>query len=203
MIKIEKDLNKGKDFLKRGKVIVAKTDTLYGILGNALDKNVVERIYKIKGRKIDKPYIVLIPDISFLRFFEVEPSKEEKILLKNKGITVIIPTKNPEKFKYLHRGKNEIAFRIPENENLIKLMEEIKTPLVAPSANLEGKPPAKNVEEAVKYFGDKIDLYIDSGEVKNEFPSTIVKIENGKIKIVREGNVSYNKIKEILEKERC
>ena len=78
-------------------------------------------------------------------------------------------------------------------------MKKINTPLIAPSANLEGKPPPKNIQEAVDYFGDKIDLYVDSGEIENEKPSTIVKIENGEIKILREGNVSYNKIKEILE----
>ncbi len=199
MIKVERDLKKAEYFLKKGKIIVAKTDTLYGILADALNKEIVEKVYEIKGRRKDKPYIVLIPDISFLKLFDADISKEAKKLLQYRGITVIVPLRNPEKFQYLHKGKNEIAFRIPDNKELIKLMKKINTPLIAPSANLEGKPPPKNIQEAVDYFGDKIDLYVDSGEIENEKPSTIVKIENGEIKILREGNVSYNKIKEILE----
>jgi len=89
--------------------------------------------------------------------FDVEISEDAKKLLQ-------------------HRGKNEIAFRIPDDEQLIELMKKINVPLIAPSANPEGKPPPKNIQEAIDYFGEKI-----------------------KFKILREGNVSYNKIKEILE----
>ncbi len=199
MIKIEKDLKKAENYLKDGKIIVTKTDTLYGILADALNKDAVERVYEIKGRKKDKPYIVLIPDISFLKLFDVDISQEAEKLLQHKGITVILPLKNPEKFHYLHRGKNEIAFRIPDDEQLIELMKKINIPLIAPSANPEGKPPPENIQEAINYFGERIDLYIDRGEILENKPSTILKIENGKIKILREGNVSYNKIKKILE----
>jgi L-threonylcarbamoyladenylate synthase len=69
MVKIEKDIQKAEEFLKNGKIVITKTDTLYGILADALNKNVVEKVYKIKGRKKEKPYIVLIPDISFLKLF--------------------------------------------------------------------------------------------------------------------------------------
>ncbi len=199
MVKIEKDIKKAKDFLKEGKIIVAKTDTLYGILADALNERAVEKIYEIKGRKKDKPYIVLIPDIRYLKLFDAEISDKEKKLLKKKGITVIIPLKEPEKFRYLHRGKNELAFRIPEDKELIDLMEDIKTPLVAPSANPEGKPPAKNIKEAVNYFGEMVDMYIDGGEISSEKPSTIVKVENGEIKVIREGNISFEEIKKFIE----
>ncbi len=200
MIKIEKDLRKAKEFLKNGKIIIAKTDTLYGILADALNKDVVEKAYRIKERRKDKPYIVLIPNTEFLKLFNVEISEKAKKLLEQKGITVILPLKNPEKFNYLHRGKKEIAFRIPNDKELINLMEEINTPLIAPSANPENKPPAKTIKEAVNYFGDKIDLYIDSGKVKNEKPSTIVKINNNNLKILREGTISSKEIYKILEK---
>jgi L-threonylcarbamoyladenylate synthase len=200
MIRIEKDIQKAEEFLKNGKIVITKTDTLYGILADALNKNVVEKVYKIKGRKKEKPYIVLIPDISFLKLFSAKISKKAEKLLNAKGITVILPLKNTDKFRYLHRGKNEIAFRIPNDNELIDLMKKINLPLIAPSANIEGEPPAKNIKEAVNYFGDKVDLYIGRGEIVEQKPSTIVKVENGKLKILREGNVSYNKIKEILGK---
>ena len=59
-------------------------------------------------------------------------------------------------------------------------------PLIAPSTNPQGFPPAKNIEEAKKYFGDKIDFYMDEGELTSD-PSTLTKIIGDDIKIIREG----------------
>ncbi|MDQ7055736.1 MAG: Sua5/YciO/YrdC/YwlC family protein, partial [Persephonella sp.] len=124
-------------------------------------------------RTESKPVIVLIPSTEYLKLFDVYPKKKELKLLEHRGITVIIPLKNSKKFFYLHRGANSIAFRIPEKKELIELMESVKKPLIAPSANPEGKSPAKNIDEAIAYFGNSVDLYIDGGEMKNSIPSTI------------------------------
>src|SRR3989338_7413332 len=75
-------------------------------------------------------------------------------------------------FDDLHRGLGTIAFRLPDKEELRKLLREAG-PIVAPSANIEGQPPAQTIEQAQKYFGTAVDFYIDGGEIDGK-PSTIL-----------------------------
>ncbi|WP_457623569.1 L-threonylcarbamoyladenylate synthase [Persephonella sp.] len=196
---ITSDIQKAVSYLKEGKLTVIPTDTLYGILTDALNKESVEKVYKIKKRSPDKPLLILIPDIKYLNFFGIKPSDREKKLLNHRGITVIlkIPESKRRKFQYLHRGKNNLGFRIPDREDLIDLLIKVEKPLVAPSANIENYPPAKNIDEAVKYFGDNIDLYVDGGEINDAEPSTIVKFDGG-LNILREGKTPREEVLKIL-----
>jgi len=74
---------------------------------------------------------------------------------------------------------------MPSNEFLLQLLK-ITGPLVAPSANFEGEKPAVNISGAKKYFKDSVAFYIDAGDLKSK-PSTVAKLENNKLKILREG----------------
>ncbi|RMD47653.1 MAG: threonylcarbamoyl-AMP synthase [Aquificota bacterium] len=188
--------------LKKGGLAVFPTDTLYGILANAFDKNSVEYLYKIKQRKPEKPYLILIKDLSSLEPFKVVISEKEKKLLEYKGITVILDINEKDKFNYLHRGINSLAFRIPKEGIILQLLEKLNFPVVAPSVNPEGKPPARNIKEAYKYFKNSIDIYFDYGEIYNKKPSTIVKIQKDKPVIIREGSTSLEDIKKLLNKNR-
>jgi L-threonylcarbamoyladenylate synthase len=78
---------------------------------------------------------------------------------------------------YIHKGTGGIAFRIPDEESLRALLLDVG-PLVAPSANPEGQPPASNIQEALDYFGESVDYYVDGGQVINAEPSKIIKISN-------------------------
>lgn len=186
-INISSNLKDAIDVLRNGGVIVTKTDTIYGLIADAMNKESVEKLYRIKERDWDKPFIILIPDKRYLEYFDVEYSEKGERLLQSRGITVIFKLKNPERFEYLHRGKKKLAFRIPDDKELLDFLREFKNPVVAPSANPSNFEPAKNIQEAIEYFGDKVDMYIDRGEVLSNIPSTIVEIDNGKVKIVRQG----------------
>ena len=196
---ISKDLSLAISYLKDNKIIVFPTDTLYGILANALCEDCVEKVYKIKKRTPTKPYLILIKNLEDLKHFDVSISNIEKKVLLNKGITVILNLKNPSKWEYLHRGTNSLAFRIPKNGLISKLLENLNFPVIAPSANPESLKPASNINEAYEYFKDSVDLYFDFGKIKNKKPSTIVKFENNKPIIVREGTISYKQILEIIQ----
>ncbi len=199
MSKISKDFSEAIEAIKSGNIVVAPTDTLYGILANALDKNAVEKAYKLKGRDASKPFIILIPSVDYLSLFGIKPISEEKRLLNSRGITVVIdlPEEVLDKFEYLHRGQNSLAFRVPDNEELIQFLKNLKLPVIAPSANPEGERPASDIQEAIRYFGNKVDLYIDKGKLEGK-PSTIVKIKDG-LKILRKGSKDIEEIKEILK----
>lgn len=188
MAYILKDLIKT---LKNDGVGIIPTDTLYGIVGSAFSKKAVERIYKIKGRDEHKPFIVLISSIKDLEKFGINPNFLPLLrgsAQKARGsyswpakTSIILPC---SKYKYLHRGENAIAFRLPKKKPLIALLKKTG-PLVAPSANPQGLTPASNIKEAKKYFGDSVDFYMAGGTLKSN-PSTLLKIDtNGEIEVLR------------------
>jgi len=177
------------DLLKKGKIGVIPTDTVYGIVGLALNPKTIEEIYRIRKRDITKPLIILISSLDDLKKFDIKLTKEQKSYLQKiwpNPVSVILPCPQ-EKFIYLHRGKKSLAFRLPDNKNLLEILKETG-PLVAPSANIEKEKPAETIEQAKKYFGDKISFYIDIGKLKSK-PSTIVRLyEDGTRIILREGS---------------
>lgn len=174
--------------LREGGVAVIPTDTIYGIVGQALNKDAVLRIYQIKKRAPEKPCIILIGDIKELEKFLINLSEKQKNKfeeLSAGGAVSIILDCPDDVFSYLHRGTKTLAFRLPETKELRNLL--MKTgPLVAPSANPEGLSPAKNINEARTYFSDSVNMYIDGGEISGKASRVIKLWKDGSISILRE-----------------
>ncbi len=169
-----------------GGVGVFPTDTLYGLIGSALLPDAVDRIYELKRRDLHKPLIVLISDLVQLEQFGIELSEGLILQLANYwpgAYSIILPSMD-DQFEYLTRGTDTIAFRLPDKTELIELINQVG-PLVAPSANIEGLPPATSVEEAQKYFGSDIEFYVDSGDLEGK-PSTILRFDGDGVEIIRE-----------------
>lgn len=167
--------------LKKDGIGIVPTDTLYGVVGSAFSKHAVEKIYDIKGRDKNKPFIVLITDIKELSKFGVKLEKEQESYLKKVWpgkVTVILPLEKKalKQFRYLHRGTNSLAFRMigKRHKNLYTILKSVG-PLVAPSANPQGKVPAKTVWEGKKYFPTEVDFYLCGGTRAGK-PSTIISL---------------------------
>jgi L-threonylcarbamoyladenylate synthase len=178
-------MNKDAVILCGGGVGIIPTDTLYGIVGQALKRNTVERIYQLKRRSPLKPFIILIGDISDLKQFGITADNTLKTVLDQYWpgpVSVIMDCSDPN-LEYLHRGTNTLAFRLPAKPELTELLR-MTGPLVAPSANPEGKLPAKNIDDAKAYFDGQIDFCI-KGQV-NTKPSKIIKItSDNKEEVIR------------------
>lgn len=178
--------------LKSGGVGILPTDTIYGIVGQALSKKAVLRIYKLRKRNPKKPMIILIGSFRDLDLFKVKIDKRVgKVLSKlwPGKVSVILPCSRKE-FFYLHRGTKTLAFRLPKPQWLKNLLKKTG-PLVAPSANIEGLKPAKTVKEAKKYFGNKVDFYLSRGKLSSKH-STLVSLRNGRIELLRKGAVKIS-----------
>jgi L-threonylcarbamoyladenylate synthase len=170
--------------LKDNGIGVLPTDTLYGIVGSAFSKKAVERIYKVRGRNPKKPCIILISSINDLKKFGISQSliRANRRIVENVwpgkvSVVFPLPKEAQKKFSYLHRGTKALAFRLPKKKSLIALLKKTG-PLVAPSANPEGKKPAETITEAKKYFGDKVDFYLFEGK-KTGKPSKIISLVTG------------------------
>ncbi len=180
-------------------IFVCETDTLYGICTSAFVKENVETIYDLKGRDENKPFIILLSELSDLKSFGVTLSANQKTFLEMiwpGKVSVILPCPD-KKFKYLHRGTNSLAFRIPK-KNSIRDILEITGPLVAPSVNHQGEKPAETITEARAMFGDEIDAYISGGKLAGA-PSTLITFEGDSLVCLREGAVSFEQLKKTFE----
>jgi L-threonylcarbamoyladenylate synthase len=167
-----------------GGVAVIETDTIYGIVGQALKAETVERIYALKKRTPSKPFIILISHIEDVTRFGVK--LDEQIRAKLQGywpgpVSIILDCPG-EQFAYLHRGTYTLAFRMPDKQALRELIETTG-PLVAPSANPEGLEPANSEAMVKSYFKNKINFYnIGQG---SGLPSRIIKLSGNSEEILR------------------
>ncbi len=183
------DTKKVCSLLKEGKIGVMPTDTIYGIVGSALNPRTVEEIYSLRNRASDKPMIILISSLEDLKKFDIILTNSQIDFLKKiwpNPVSVILPCIQ-ERFSYLHRGKKSLAFRMPNNQRLLEILKKTG-PLVAPSANFEKEKPSQTIEETKKYFGDKVTFYINGGTLKSK-PSTIIRLyKDGNLIVLREGS---------------
>lgn len=177
-------------FLQEGGVGVLPTDTIYGLSCRALDEQAVERLHNLKKRDKKKPFIVLISNITQLNDLGIITTDAAPALRYWPGkLTIICETqKAPE---WLHMGTSSLAVRQPDSAGLLKLIEKTG-PLISTSANLQGVEPLTNTSQAVKYFGDKLEFYVNAGRLAAK-PSTIVKPIFGELEIIRQGAVKIKK----------
>jgi L-threonylcarbamoyladenylate synthase len=173
--------------IRNGAVGVLATDTLYGLVGTALFPDVVNRIYQLKRRNVHKPLIILVSDVEQMKYFGVELSKDILRAVRTYWpgrYSIVFKTSQPDRFDYLTRGTGTLCFRMPDRADLFELID-LAGPIVAPSANPEGQPPAKTIAEARIYFGEQVDFYCDAGLIDRE-PSIVVEYNNGEMKVLRD-----------------
>lgn len=172
---------------KTGAVGVIPTDTVYGLVARAADETAVGRLYVLKSRE-NKPGTIIAANIEQL----------VELGIKRRYLTAVeqfwpgaISVEIPHHINYLHQGTGRQAIRIPEDKTLLGLLKQTG-PLQTTSANAPGEPPANTVKEAHDYFGDKVDFYVDGGDLSNHTPSTIIRIIDDAIEIIREGAVKLD-----------
>lgn len=161
--------------LKEGGIGVLRTDTLYGIVARATDEKAVDRIYTVKQRAPQKSPILLIASLDQLLDTYDQQVLDRVNELWPGRTSIILPSSTAP--DWLTRGNESLAYRIPDNEALREMLEKTG-PLVAPSANPEGQQPAMDIHEAVNYFGDEVDFYVDHGRVFDNSPSALYRLKN-------------------------
>jgi len=167
-----------------GAVGVIPTDTVYGVVARATDQSAVARLYALKSRE-HKPGTIIAANIDQL----------VELGIKRRYLTAVqqfwpgaVSVEIPHQVSYLNQDTGRQAFRIPDNDDLIRLLENTG-PLQTTSANSPGKAPAVTLDEARAYFGDDVDFYVDGGDLSDREPSTIIRIIDDAIEVIREGAV--------------
>lgn len=184
--------------IKKGGVAVMPADTIYGLFGSAFNQEAVKKIAQLKGRAEDKPFIILVASWSHLKQLGINLNKKDKGSLRRiwpGPVSVILPCASKH-LNYLHHGQG-LAIRWPKNKFLTTLIKKT-SPLVSTSANKSGDPPAETAAAAKKIFGDKIELYLPAKRKQKKKPSTLIRLENDKIEVLRLGQTTIKKLKRKL-----
>ncbi|MEX2014626.1 MAG: L-threonylcarbamoyladenylate synthase [Candidatus Saccharimonadales bacterium] len=170
--------------INAGGVVVIPTDTVYGVCVAANDQKAVERLYKLKRRE-SKPGTVIASSIDKL----VELGIKRRYL---KAVEQYWPgpisIEIPHGVDYLSQSTGRQAFRIVADRGLIKLLDKTGA-LLTSSANQPGEKPAVNIDEAVEYFGKDVDAYVDGGDLSGRKSSTLIRVVDDAVEVIREGSV--------------
>lgn len=159
--------------LRRGGTVVLRTDTIYGIVARADDEDAVARLYQIRSRTPTKKAILLIASTEQM-YDTYDTELYQRLLEFWPGPNSIeLPSKLAP--AWLTRNTGCLSYRMPAHDDLRTLVAKIG-PLIAPSANPEGKTPARSIDEAIEYFGDMVDVYVDGGVVGDVEPSRLYRL---------------------------
>lgn len=177
-------------FLNEGKVGVIPTDTVYGLVCLATNEQAVKRLYALKSRD-KKPGTVIAASTDQLTELGVKARYVKAVeQFWPNPLSIIIPI--GLELEYLHLGKQSLACRVVKGpKELLNVLSKVG-PLLTSSANQPTEPPANNIEEAVAYFGDHIDFYVDTGDLSGKQPSTLIRVVDDAIEVLRPGAVNID-----------
>ena len=174
--------------LLKGKVLVAPTDTVYGLVADATNKKAVQKVFSIKGRQRGKPLPIFIKDIAMAKkLAKVSPFKEAYMKKVWPGqVTLVLESKGvlPKETG----TKETIGLRIPKHTLLQEILLKTKKPLTGTSANLAGKPFLSDAASVVLQFKQRKyrpDIILHKGKLPLVRPSKVIYIVGSKSKVLR------------------
>ena len=191
------DIKKCSEFIKNGELVIFPTETVYGIGADGLNSNAINDIFKAKGRKNDNPLILHVSSLDMIKRIAKNINEIELKLINDffpGPLTIIFEKKECVPYEATG-GLETVGIRMPSNIISNKLIEYSNTPIAAPSANVSGKPSGTNIKDIIDELGPKVSGIIDGGESNIGVESTVIRVTDNKIHILRPGYIT----KEMLE----
>jgi L-threonylcarbamoyladenylate synthase len=190
------------DVLLEGGICGLPTDTVYGLAASSTNAEAVRRLYRIKGREPGKPIPLLIHSMRDLpRLVREIPEAIEPLLERYwPGALTIVFRKHTGSFAGVTSDET-IGIRMPDDMVTLAVLSMVARPLAVTSANPAGKPPAVTPDEVLEAFGDKLDCLLDAGRTPGEEVSTVLSVVESPFRVLRQGAVSFQALKELLGDE--
>ncbi|MCD6225531.1 threonylcarbamoyl-AMP synthase [bacterium] len=205
IIKLKKDnvnqiIKEAKKILEKDGLVVFPFDTVYGLMANALSDKAVEKIYQFKGRRFGKGISIAVKNKKEIEKFAFLNEKQRELIntLLPGPFTIVLKSKHKAS-RLLEPEDGTIGIRIPRYPLLQKLTKNLPFPVTATSANLSGKGPHHQIEAFLKTLsGSKkllLDLIVDAGKLPSRSPSTVIRLVDNQIDILRQGTFNPRFIK--------
>lgn len=177
------------NMLNAGAVGVLPTDTVYGLVCQAADETAVKRLYSLKKRS-DKPGTVITASADQLIELGFKARYVKAVAHFWPGpLSIVLPC--GDELAHLHLGRHSLAARVVADKELANLLKQTGA-LLTTSANHPGEPPATTIEQAKEYFGEKVEFYVDGGDLGGRQPSTVIRIIDDAIEVLRKGSVNID-----------
>lgn len=179
------------DILNDDGIIIVPTDTVYGLAIKSSSEVAKNKIYSIKKREFNKRLPIVVD--TYERLMEV--CDVDKEILKK------IQPFYPGKLTLVLNKKNSnetIAVRMINNEIINKIIGKLDCPLYLTSANVSNNETSDDIMEIIEEFDGMVDMVIMGNKTSKTY-STIVDFTNNEIKLIREGAIPFEKIKEVLK----
>jgi L-threonylcarbamoyladenylate synthase len=197
---IDHNINKAIELLNNDELVAIPTETVYGLAGNALKENVVQKIFTVKNRPLYNPLIVHVYALSQIEnYVRIIPFNAVKLLeaFSPGPLTLLLPKKNiiPN---ITTAGLQNVAVRVPNHPLTLALLKALSYPLAAPSANLFGYISPTTAQHVYKQLNKKIPYILDGGPCQTGIESTVVGFNNnGEPVVYRMGAITNEQIKEV------
>jgi L-threonylcarbamoyladenylate synthase len=193
------NIKKAAGIIKSGGIVAFPTETVYGLGADVFNPIAVGKIFEAKKRPFFDPLIVHIASLSGIEEIAEEFGSMEKKLAEKfwpGPLTFVLPKRGivPD---IVTSGLSTVAVRMPANEVALSLINEVRAPIAAPSANLFGHISPTKAEHVLYQLGENIDMILDGGRCGIGVESTIIKIENGQPFLLRHGGVPLEEIEKI------
>ncbi|MDQ6436018.1 L-threonylcarbamoyladenylate synthase [Mesorhizobium sp. LHD-90] len=182
--------------LAAGEVVALPTETVYGLAGDATNGEAVARIFEAKGRPRFNPLIAHVSSLAMAEdIAHIDPLSARLAEKFWPGpLTLVLPLRESAGIHPLvTAGLDTIALRMPRGF-ASGLIERLGRPLAAPSANRSGRVSATTAAAVAEDLGDRIRLVVDGGPTPVGVESTILKVEDGRLRLLRPGGVTAEEI---------
>lgn len=192
----EKILTRAAEIILSGGVIAYPTETFYGLGADATNEKAIKKIFAVKGRDFKNPISLIIgqtDDIYPLVKNIPESAKKLMAAFWPGALTIIFQAANNVS-PLLTAGSGKIGLRVSSHPIALKIVQKLKKPLTATSANLSGMSECSLASEVAGQIGDKIDAIIDQGKTQGEEASTVIDVTCDPPVILREGAISRKTI---------
>lgn len=188
----EKDLEEIIKIFENDGVIIFPTETVYGMGCNALSIKATKKIYEVKNRPTNKNVNIMVSSINKINEYAYVNELEEKLIHKYMpgAFTIILHKK--DNLNNPAFANDTIGIRIPNHKIMLEILNRLSFPIVATSANISGDSSVYSFEDIKRIFDGKVDAIIDGGLCTN-VASTIVKVENNEINILRQGTLKIER----------
>tara|TARA_Y100001935_G_scaffold46075_1_gene37851 strand:+ start:1981 stop:2613 length:633 start_codon:yes stop_codon:yes gene_type:complete len=194
------ELRLASKLLNEGQIIAIPTDTYYGLACDPFNFESLNKLFKLKERDIRKPLPLLIASKEDLLNFGIDYSDFENLLdaFWPGPITIVMKTEH-KFYNGMIENDGYVGFRVPNLEFVRDLIKFSGIPITGTSANISGQPETKDInvlEDSLDLNIVKMIININCG--KEQSASTVIKLSDGRVEMLREGPIKSNQIKEIL-----